>query len=159
MNPSQMFVLYSKYSNACKNIMKHSSDQLASHIRFICIDKTDIRRMIEKSKKLIVKQVPCVVLYYPDGRVEKYEGPGVDEWILEQIAPPDVGEIHPETQAETPSRSTQIASQTQAIPGTNVMDIPTNAIKDKRSVAEIAEEIQEQRNRIIEKTKNDNRPM
>jgi len=149
--------------------MRHSTDPAAAHIRFLCVDKTDIRHMISKSKKMDVKQVPCVVLYYPDGRMEKYEGAGVDQWILDQIVPPqpppppppEVGEIYPEEpEDEAPSRSTQIASQTPVTPGNSVMDIPTNAItKDTRSVAEIAEEMQQQRKRAMDKSKNDNRPM
>lgn len=166
MNPSKMFVLFSKYSESCKKIMKHVNEPSAAHIRFLCIDRTDVRHMINKSKKLSVTQVPCVILSYPDGRMERFEGVGVDEWILEQITPqppPDVGEIQPEDiEEEAPSRADQIASQTQPISGNSVLDIPMNAIaKDKnaKSIAEIAAEMANQRDKAMEKSENEKRAM
>jgi hypothetical protein len=51
----------------------------------ICIDNKDIRKKILKSKTLLVKAVPCILILYPDGGVEKYEGGTAFRWVEEII--------------------------------------------------------------------------
>lgn len=55
-------------------------------IRPVCIDNEDIRRQILKDKKIEINSVPCVLIAYNTGNVEKYEGSNAFQWIEETIS-------------------------------------------------------------------------
>ena len=82
--PSEFIVLYSKYSPQCKRILD-IYDGSYSYIKLVCIDNSVIRAKLTDSKILGIQTVPCVLFVYPGGRIEKFEGPDVTDWILEQI--------------------------------------------------------------------------
>ena len=64
--------LYSEFSKKCKKIKKMIDNQL--NIEYISIDSKDIRDCINNDKKLYIKKVPCILMMYDNGTVEKYEG-------------------------------------------------------------------------------------
>lgn len=82
--PTEFIVLYSKYSPQCKRILD-VYDGSYSYIKLVCIDNSVIRAKLTDSKILGIRTVPCVLFVYPAGRIEKFEGPDVTEWVLEQI--------------------------------------------------------------------------
>ena len=57
----------------------------------VCIDNDQVRKRILKNGKIDINTVPCVLIVYRSGGVEKYEGVGAFQWIEEAVskfAPP-----------------------------------------------------------------------
>ena len=86
---NRIIILYSKYSQNCKKLLSMARNTITElenvELSNICIDNKDIRKKILKSKTLIVKMVPCILVLYPDGGVEKYEGGTAFRWVEEII--------------------------------------------------------------------------
>ena len=86
---NRIVILYSKYSHNCKKLMDMVRNTITNfentELSNICIDNKDIRKKILKSKTLLVKAVPCILILYPDGGVEKYEGGTAFRWVEEII--------------------------------------------------------------------------
>jgi hypothetical protein len=76
-------LLYSKYSQNSQNLFNliQTSGIDFSFLKPICIDNKNIRKRIQSDTRFDIKQVPCVLILYPDGRVEKYENNTVFDWI------------------------------------------------------------------------------
>ena len=52
----------------------------------VCIDNKEIRKQIlQKNNKIEILSVPCILIVYHTGEVEKYEGESAFEWIEETI--------------------------------------------------------------------------
>ena len=84
-------LLYSKYSPMSSKLMTALSTcpvdlSTTVGIRPVCIDNEDIRRQILKDKKIEINSVPCVLIAYNTGNVEKYEGSNAFEWIEETVS-------------------------------------------------------------------------
>jgi hypothetical protein len=84
-------LLYSKYSPMSSKLMSALSTcpvdlSTTVGIRPVCIDNEDIRRQILKDKKIEINSVPCVLIAYNTGNVEKYEGSNAFEWIEETVS-------------------------------------------------------------------------
>ena len=96
MEPQLSVLLYSKYSSLSKslmNIIQTSGIDFTNQfsLQTLCIDNEKIRKRILKNKKIQVTSVPCILVIFPDGGVEKYDGNHAFEWvedILKKIAPP-----------------------------------------------------------------------
>jgi len=76
--------LYSKYSNTCKNffgLVENIPPEIKENMKFtsLCIDNEKIRKNVLKSK-LDIKNVPCILIIYNDGRAEKFEGVDAFKW-------------------------------------------------------------------------------
>lgn len=70
--------LYSKYSQRCREFLENA----AGGVHTLCVDHPDVRQAIaEDSHGYNIKTVPCVFLFYPDGRLEKYEGSDAFTWL------------------------------------------------------------------------------
>lgn len=83
-------LLYSKYSQLSSkliNIIENSTVNLETNIalRKVCIDNEEIRKQILRTNTIDVKCVPCILLIYNNGGVEKYEGDNAFYWIEETI--------------------------------------------------------------------------
>lgn len=96
MDPQLSLLLYSKYSSLSKSLMNRMN---TSGIDFtnkfslqpLCIDNEEIRKRILKNKNIEVTTVPCLLIIFPDGGIEKYDGAHVFEWveeIIRKFAPP-----------------------------------------------------------------------
>lgn len=89
-------LLYSKYSKHSKRyieILKQSPIDFVSkvNLKTVCIDNEEVRQRILNSQKIDINYVPCILLVYPDGGVEKYEGGTAFKWaeeIIRSFAPP-----------------------------------------------------------------------
>jgi hypothetical protein len=86
MDPEYIIILYSKYSPQCQKILQVYNPNIMDYIKMVCIDNSVYRKKILSSKNLSIKTVPCVLLMYPGGKIEKFEGANVTEWILQQIS-------------------------------------------------------------------------
>ena len=85
-DPEYLVILYSKYSPECQKILQVYNPNLMGYFKLVCIDSAMIRARLSKSKSIQITTVPCVLLVYPRNKVEKFEGEGVTDWILRQIA-------------------------------------------------------------------------
>lgn len=89
-------LLYSKYSQNSKSFMDMLQQAPIDFTALIglnplCIDNENIRQRILRSAQIAIEVVPCILLIYPDGGVEKYEGATAFKWaeeIVRQHAPP-----------------------------------------------------------------------
>jgi hypothetical protein len=83
--PSFSTLIYSKYSpNSTKflELIKNSGVDFTNLLKLelLCIDNQTVRNRILKNTKIDVKSVPCVLLVFPDGSIEKYDGDHVFNW-------------------------------------------------------------------------------
>ena len=70
-------LLYSKFSPASRKFIEtiETSDVLEKQFTLLCIDNKKIRKRIQKSSKLNIKEVPSILRIYQDtGYVESFEG-------------------------------------------------------------------------------------
>jgi hypothetical protein len=70
-------LLYSKFSPASRKFVEtiESFDNLEKEFNLICLDNKKTRQRIEKSSKLNIKEVPCILrVYQNNGYVEAFEG-------------------------------------------------------------------------------------
>lgn len=84
-------LLYSKYSPMSTKLMSALSTcpvdlSTTVGIRPVCIDNEDIRSQILNDKKIEINSVPCLLIAYSTGNVEKYEGSNAFEWIEQTVS-------------------------------------------------------------------------
>ena len=73
---------YSKYSSQCKNFV----DQTKSlDLQFICVDNSIVRKKLESNSQFQIQYVPCILILYENGVVEKYEGEHAFRWAKNQL--------------------------------------------------------------------------
>lgn len=103
-------ILYSKYSQLSIEVMKTLENSPVNIIDIVgitpvCIDNEEIRTRILKANQINISTVPCILIVYPTGGVEKYEGHDVIKWIeqtLSKYTPPPPREPPPPPQREPP---------------------------------------------------------
>jgi hypothetical protein len=86
-------VIFSKYSQPCGMFMERFNQTIATKIpaQLLCIDNEKIRKRLLNSKIVDVKQVPTVLMVFPNGVVEKYDGQSVYGWleeVIKRVTPP-----------------------------------------------------------------------
>jgi DNA polymerase III gamma/tau subunit len=77
--------LYSKFSQNSKNfsqLLERIPNDFKNNIKFnsLCVDNENIRKTVLNSKQFDIKNVPCVLVTYNDGHVEKFEGSDAFKW-------------------------------------------------------------------------------
>ena len=91
MNYQLSVLLYSKYSNLSKDLtdlIQSSGVDFEKHLslQFLCIDNEKIRKRITNNKQINITSVPCILLIYSDGGIEKYDGNHAFEWVNDIIS-------------------------------------------------------------------------
>ena len=91
MESQNTILLYSKYSQHSNQLMKIIDESNTDFIKNVnltnlCVDNEIIRKRILNSKNIIVQIVPCILILYTDGGVEKYEGEDAFKWVEEIIS-------------------------------------------------------------------------
>ena len=111
MEPQFSVLLYSKYSPLSKEILdiiESSSvnlEQMTS-LETLCIDNEKIRKRIHQNKQIDITCVPCILVIFPDGGIEKYDGVSAFEWIEEIIIRFDPPQPHQlPLQQQTPQQT------------------------------------------------------
>ncbi len=92
MDPNFVVLLYSKYSQTCKNLISTLQQRPISYLQPLCIDNSQVRKRITESKDLSIESVPCVLISFSNGTVEKYDGQHAFKWIqetLQRLYPPE----------------------------------------------------------------------
>ena len=84
-------LLYSKYSPMSTKLMTALSacpiDLTATvGLNTVCIDNQDVRKRLLKNGKIEISVVPCLLIVYRSGGVEKYEGNSAFQWIDEAVS-------------------------------------------------------------------------
>ena len=79
-------MLNSRYSQPCQNflnILFDSDIDYKNLLKFvkINIDNKEIRKQILSSNNIDIKYVPCILIIYTNGSVEKYEGNDSFKWL------------------------------------------------------------------------------
>lgn len=125
MDFSSCILLHSKYSNTSNSLIKYiktcgiNFDEIVK-LQYVCVDNEEIRNRILKNTQIQIETVPCILLIYNDGGVEKYEGSDVFEWCKEVVK-----EFLPKSQPTKLSGSIQQQSSKSPI----VMNIDPEPIK------------------------------
>lgn len=83
-------ILYSKYSQLSVNLMKALETapvNLANTVGLtpVCIDNEEVRARILKANQIDISSVPCILIVYPAGGVEKYEGNDAVKWVEQTV--------------------------------------------------------------------------
>jgi hypothetical protein len=83
-------LLYSKYSSTSKKLteyIKLSQIDFTSSIglQTLCVDNEEIRKKIIRNTSISITCVPCLLLIYKDGGVEKYEGSNLFNWFEDVV--------------------------------------------------------------------------
>jgi hypothetical protein len=75
-------------SNKLMNALKSCPIDLniSVGLNTVCIDNEGIRSQILKANKIEISTVPCVLIVYSTGGVEKYEGENAFQWINETVS-------------------------------------------------------------------------
>jgi hypothetical protein len=78
-------LLYSKYSAVSKKLMDFinlSGMDFTTIVKLqlLCIDNDKIRQKIMKNQKIEIVSVPCILVIYTDGGLEKYDGNSAFDW-------------------------------------------------------------------------------
>jgi len=75
--------LYSKYSEQC--VLFFEDMAYLKGIRMLCIDNENVRRLIENDDcKYDIKEVPTILIFYKNGRMDKYEGEDAFTWLYDR---------------------------------------------------------------------------
>ena len=75
--------LYSKYSASCVDFFQDMV--YLRGIKMLCIDNEEVRKIIEKDRAHYeVMEVPCIMVFYKNGRLDKYEGLDAFSWIQDR---------------------------------------------------------------------------
>jgi hypothetical protein len=81
---SVVVLMYSKYSKRCESILQLMNPVM--DFRKICIDHDEVRKLVLKDeKKYQVQTVPCILVFYSSGVMNKYEGNDAFRWVSETI--------------------------------------------------------------------------
>jgi len=84
-------LLYSKYSPMSTKLMTALSEcpidlEATVGLNTVCIDNQDVRKRLLKNGKIEISVVPCILIVYRSGGVEKYEGDAAFQWIDESVS-------------------------------------------------------------------------
>lgn len=156
--PEYLIVLYSKYSHACNEVLELYSQAPVDFIKFICVDNVTTRQQLLSSKRLNISVVPCVLLMYPGGEMEKFEEGDVSGWLKsqiskylpqEQITHLQVPNTHQHEQVEEQVTQIQQLEQPpqEQTPMVDLMPTMTQEVppKKEKSISDIAAEMAAER--------------
>ena len=82
-------------SNKIMSVLSSSPVDLGTvvNLNAVCVDNKEIRERITKANKFEITTVPCILIVYREGAVEKYEGVKAFEWVdetIKMIVPPQI---------------------------------------------------------------------
>jgi len=151
--PESLIVLYSKYSRACNDVLELYNQAPVEFMKFICVDNVTTRQRLLSSKRLRITSVPCVLLVYPDGTMEKFEEGDVSGWLQSQIAkylpeeqttPIQSQEQVTVLEEEQPQQQEQVMPLEQEPQQTMIEELAPSMTQEsstKKSISEIAAEM------------------
>ena len=107
-------LLYSKYSATSKKLMDIMEDSGVNFsaivaLQPLCIDNEKVRNKIIQNQQINVSSVPCILVIFTDGVIEKYDGAHAFNWI-EQIIVKHIPHPPPQTQPPLPQQQSKTVS-------------------------------------------------
>jgi len=152
----QSLFFYSKYSVQCKKLTKLS--EKLTNINYICVDNSKVREYIQKDEKINIQYVPCILILYNDGIVEKFEGENAFRWVKKQLPPPIPTPINQVVNLSPPPREPTIPPPPPPPPPqrrekkqTKIASLKT---EDKKvTIKDLAQKMQEERKKSIHNLK------
>ena len=120
--PDNIICLYSKFSPNCKRFSSVAGPKIPI-IKFVCIDNEKVRQKVLANLSIQVQVVPCILLTYSNGVIEKFDGENAFRWaagIIQKMERPQVQEqfqaqAQPLVQAQ-PQEQMQLQAQPQPQP-------------------------------------------
>jgi hypothetical protein len=142
---------YSKYSSQCKTFTEQTK---SLNLQYICIDNSIARNKIKNNKQFQIQYVPCVLILYENGVVEKYEGEHAFRWAKTQkpselISTPLQQEPPQEPPREEPQQEEPLQEppqQEQSPQKTDISTLKDEKPAEKLSVKDLAQQLQSERN-------------
>lgn len=88
---SGTILVYSKYSSHCKTLFEKLRTSQVDFkalysLKLLCLDNERVRQLLLNNKKIELNIVPTVLVLFPDGVVEKYEGGTALNWVESKIS-------------------------------------------------------------------------
>lgn len=112
--------LYSKYSQRCKEFLDDLPDNMG--VQMLCIDNKQVRKAVmQDANGYHIKTVPCIFLFYSNGRLEKFEGSDAFVWLREQVQKKEVPP--PPRPKSTPARKQAAARQSAVSVSADIVEI------------------------------------
>jgi len=102
--------LYSKYSQRSKEFLDDIHPSMG--VQMLCVDNEEVRQAIVKDNHgYHIKTVPCVFLFYSNGRLEKYEGSDAFTWLRKTREILEATMLQPQQTPLQPQQTTPIQFQ------------------------------------------------
>ncbi len=97
MEPQYSILLYSKYSKVSQSLIQMIDNsginfQAVLQLTPLCIDNEKVRERILSNRQIEIDYVPCILIIFPNGNVEKYDGQQAFMYInniITQLKPPE----------------------------------------------------------------------
>ena len=103
---SVVVFLYSKYSRGCEKLLEMMS---VMDFRKICVDHDEVRKLVLKDqKKYNIQKVPCILVFFANGVMKKYEGSDAFDWVRDTME--KMKYISDATNPSTPSHQVAMTS-------------------------------------------------
>jgi hypothetical protein len=103
---SVVVFLYSKYSRGCEKLLEMMS---VMDFRKICVDHDEVRKLVIKDdKKYNIQKVPCILVFFANGVMKKYEGSDAFDWVRDTME--KMKYISDATNPSTPSHQVAMTS-------------------------------------------------
>lgn len=120
---SVVVCVYSRYSKASSSLLSIMEGNL--DFRRLCIDHPEFRRIVlQDSQKFNIRQVPCILVFFSNGVMNKYEGDKAFSWAQETITKIKSMMNHPE-KIETVHVKERVYPSSNPIPSTPFTSLPT----------------------------------
>ncbi len=116
--PDNIICLYSKFSRNCKRFSSVAGPKIPI-IKFVCIDNEKVRQKVLANLSIQVQVVPCILLTYSNGVIEKFDGENAFRWaagIIQKMERPQVQEQFQAQPQAQPQPQPQEQMQLQAQP-------------------------------------------
>jgi len=91
MEHNLCLLLYSNYSSFSDKILRMTKFNYKTDcfkkmgLKYVCIDNKQIRNKIMSSNVINISYIPCILILYHDGVVEKYDDDKVFKWVDDMI--------------------------------------------------------------------------
>ena len=147
-------LFYSKYSVSSKKltdfINSSGLDTNLINLQNVCIDNEEVRKRILNNKQIGITSVPCLLLIYQDGGIEKYDGDVIFRWF-EEIVNKFIQTKIPEEKSIKVKKVQNIKKEKTSVPKKTVTSI------DDLVSEEDIEDIEEENIEVIKVIEQNNR--
>ena len=140
---SEVLLLYSDHSNACKkfknllsSLLEYSQNTpqlkyIISNVKGVNIDSEKVKKIIKKSTVIDVNVVPTLLIIHPDQRIEQYEGKTAFDFVNQYLQNPVSNmQHHP-----TSNMQHHPASNMQHHPASNMQHHPASNMQHHPAMA------------------------